>query len=175
MVPLPKETYGKFFEGDAYIIYSCSEYGQPGGVDVKPKRGDSTRLEQHIHFWIGQKSSQDEATVAAYKSVELDDLLSGTPIQHREVQGHESNRFRSYFKSGMRIFVRAFSQVFLAQRAKRVELNLNTVCRKLTAIRKMTITRFWAFSGQVSGSFWTNSGQVLGSIWVIWEQFRGKF
>ena len=106
VVALPKETHGKFFNGDAYIIYSCSEYGEPGGSDVKPRRSESTRLEQHIHFWIGEKASQDEATVAAYKTVELDDLLSGAPIQHREVQGHESHRFKAYFKNGIRIMVR---------------------------------------------------------------------
>ena len=106
---LPKETHGKFFNGDAYIIYCCSEYGEAGGSDVKPRRNESTKLEQHIHFWIGEKASQDEATVAAYKTVELDDLLSGAPIQHREVQGHESHRFKSYFKNGMRIMVRKHS------------------------------------------------------------------
>ena len=108
VVSLPKETHGKFFNGDAYIIYSCSEYGEAGGSDVKPRRNESTKLEQHIHFWIGEKASQDEATVAAYKTVELDDLLSGAPIQHREVQGHESHRFKSYFKNGIRIMVNIY-------------------------------------------------------------------
>ena len=60
MVPIPREAYGKFFEGDAYIIYSCSEYGEPGGLEVRPRRNESTKLEQHIHFWIGEKASTDE-------------------------------------------------------------------------------------------------------------------
>ena len=104
VVPLKPESFGKFFNGDAYIVYACSEYGQPGGMmtnNTKKRnstRMDSSNLEQHIHFWIGEKCSQDEATIAAYKSVELDDLLGGHPIQHREVQGYESSRFKSYFK-----------------------------------------------------------------------------
>ena len=67
----------------------------------KESRGGA-RLEQHIHFWLGAQSSQDEAGVAAYKTVELDEYLGGAPIQHREVQGHESKRFRAYFKEGTR-------------------------------------------------------------------------
>ncbi|XP_069141092.1 gelsolin-like protein 2 [Argopecten irradians] len=79
----PKEQYGQFYSGDSYII-----------LDTREKKGE---LALHVHFWIGKYSSQDEYGTAAYKTVELDTLLDDRAVQHREVQGHESQMFKSYF------------------------------------------------------------------------------
>jgi len=82
-----KEEYGKFYSGDSYIILNT--YKEP----------DNEELKYDVHFWIGKYSTQDEYATAAYKTVELDTLLDDRPIQHREVQGHESSMFRHYFES----------------------------------------------------------------------------
>lgn len=84
------DTHGSFYSGDSYIVLVTKQV--PG----------SSRLEWDIHFWLGKDTSQDEKGVAAYKTVELDEGLGGGPVQHREVQDHESKKFLSYFKTGIR-------------------------------------------------------------------------
>jgi len=85
LVPVPKGQEGKFYEGDCYLHF------------------DKNPNEQHVHFWIGGECSVDEQAVAAIKAVELDNLFGGLPIQHREVQGFESKRFKDQFPDGMMI------------------------------------------------------------------------
>eukprot|EP00760_Papus_ankaliazontas_P032262 PhM_4_TR5718/c0_g1_i1/m.42269/K05768/GSN; gelsolin len=77
----PKEEHGNFYDGDSYIVLYTR----------KDPKGD--KLLWDIFFWLGAYTTQDEAGTAAYKSVELDDVLGGSPVQHREVQGFESAAF----------------------------------------------------------------------------------
>ncbi|KAH3779355.1 gelsolin-like protein 2 [Dreissena polymorpha] len=83
----PESEYGKFFDGDSYIVLNTY------------KLADSDALLYDVHFWIGKYSTQDEYGTAAYKTVELDTYLDDRPVQHREVQGHESRLFLSYFRT----------------------------------------------------------------------------
>ena len=80
-----KDTYGKFFDGDSYIV--LNGYKSQGSNTIK----------YDVHFWLGQDTTQDEAGTAAYKTVELDEFLGGAPVQYREVQGSETGLFLSYF------------------------------------------------------------------------------
>ncbi|KAL1225577.1 Villin-3 [Cardamine amara subsp. amara] len=84
-VAVPKSEHGKFYMGDTYIVLQTTQ--NKGGAYLFD-----------IHFWIGKDTSQDEAGTAAVKTVELDAALGGRAVQYREIQGHESDKFLSYFK-----------------------------------------------------------------------------
>jgi gelsolin len=91
VVHWPKNKYGTFYSGDSYIVLHT--YDRPAQKDLDKK----TVKAWDIHFWIGNESSQDEYGTAAYKTVELDDYLGGEPVEYREIQGHESQKFLSHF------------------------------------------------------------------------------
>lgn len=80
----PKKDYGRFYDGDSYVILNTYT--------------KNDKLLYDVHFWIGKNSTADEYGTAAYKTVELDTLLDDIPVQHRECQGHESKLFLSYFQ-----------------------------------------------------------------------------
>ncbi|KAI4894107.1 hypothetical protein NFI96_020169, partial [Prochilodus magdalenae] len=82
--PVPKNLYGSFFTGDAYLLL----YTTPAPS-------------YSIHMWLGDECSQDESGAAAIFATQLDDYLGGGPVQFREVQNNESLAFLGYFKSGI--------------------------------------------------------------------------
>eukprot|EP00038_Savillea_parva_P007724 m.172141 g.172141 ORF g.172141 m.172141 type:complete len:873 (-) comp13479_c0_seq1:84-2702(-) len=92
VVPWPKNKYGKFFNGDSYIVLHT--YKSKGG------RG---AVAWDVHFWIGSESTQDEYGTAAYKTVELDDYLGGAATQYRETEQQMSRKFRALFSNRITI------------------------------------------------------------------------
>jgi gelsolin len=100
LVPVPEKLLGQFYEGDSYIVLKTLVTDSGTNWD--------------IYFWLGVNTTQDEAGTAAYKTVELDDHFQTKPVQHREVQGHESDSFISLFsgKGGIRILKGGFETGF---------------------------------------------------------------
>ncbi|KAG8007914.1 Advillin [Nibea albiflora] len=87
LVQVPEKTHGNFYEGDCYVLLSTQKV--------------SSSLCYDIHYWIGSQSTQDEQGAAAVYTIQLDEFLGSTPVQHREVQDHESDAFRGYFRNGI--------------------------------------------------------------------------
>ncbi|XP_053410654.1 advillin [Nycticebus coucang] len=109
---VPLNAHGNFYEGDCYVVLSTQRAG--------------SILSQNIHFWIGKDSSQDEQSCAAIYTTQLDDYLGGSPVQHREVQYHESDTFRGYFRQGI-----VYKKGGVASGMKHVETNTYDVKRLL--------------------------------------------
>jgi gelsolin len=87
-----KTPAGHFYSDDSYIV-----------LHTQLDKVNPNKLRRDIYFWLGRTTSQDEMGTAAYKTVELDDFLGGEPVQHREVQDHESEDFVNLFPGGIRI------------------------------------------------------------------------
>ncbi|XP_066387928.1 villin-2-like [Miscanthus floridulus] len=119
-VALPKSDYGKFYCGDSYIVLQTTCKGGAYIFD--------------IHFWIGKDSSQDEAGTAAIKTVELDSMLGGRAVQHREPQCYESDKFLSYFKPCIIPMEGGFASGFKKPEVDKFEIRLY-ICKGKRAIR----------------------------------------
>ncbi|XP_019513203.1 PREDICTED: advillin isoform X1 [Hipposideros armiger] len=117
---VPLSAHGNFYEGDCYVILSTRRVG--------------SLLSQDIHFWIGKDSSHEEQSCAAIYTTQLDDYLGGSPVQHREVQYHESDTFRGYFKQGI-----IYKKGGVASGMKHVETNTYDVKRLLHVKGKRNI------------------------------------
>ncbi|XP_066469584.1 advillin [Tiliqua scincoides] len=150
LVLVPPKAHGNFYEGDCYVLLSTRKLG--------------STLSYDIHYWIGKCSSQDEQGCAAIYTIQLDDYLGGTPVQHREVQAHESELFKGYFKQGI-----IYKKGGVASGMNHVETNVYNVKRLLHVKGKRSVR---ATEVEISWDSF-NIGDVflldLGKIIVQWN------
>ncbi|NWV69481.1 VILI protein, partial [Malurus elegans] len=150
MVPVPTKSYGNFYEGDCYVLLSTRKSGSSFSYD--------------IHYWLGKESSQDEQGAAAIYTTQMDDHLGTVAVQHREVQGHESETFRAYFKHGL-----IYKKGGVASGMKHVETNTYNIQRLLHVKGKKNVV-----AGEVEMSWKSfNRGDVflldLGQLIIQWN------
>ncbi|KAM6332281.1 villin-1 isoform 2-T2 [Podargus strigoides] len=150
MVPVPTKSYGNFYEGDCYVLLSTRKTG--------------SGFSYNIHYWLGKESSQDEQGAAAIYTTQMDDHLGTVAVQHREVQGHESETFRAYFKQGL-----IYKKGGVASGMKHVETNTYNVQRLLHVKGKKNVV-----AGEVEMSWKSfNRGDVflldLGQLIIQWN------
>ncbi|XP_050670492.1 villin-like protein quail isoform X2 [Leptidea sinapis] len=107
---LPRTHYGTFYDADAYLVYSASLPGQPGGPDVIRKEikenGNGAYAERHVHAWAGERAGT-LATEALRRANQLVTHLGTPSVIHRETATKESPRLLSYFRDGFRILCSA--------------------------------------------------------------------
>lgn len=121
LVQIPEKSYGNFYEGDCYILLSTKKVG--------------SSLSYDIHYWIGSLSSQDEQGAAAIYTIQLDEFLGCSPVQHREVQNNESDAFRGYFKQGV-----IYKKGGVASGMRHMETNSYNIQRLLHVKGKKRVT-----------------------------------
>ncbi|XP_062975763.1 advillin [Elgaria multicarinata webbii] len=150
LVLVPPKAHGSFYEGDCYVLLSTHKSG--------------STLSYDIHYWIGRCSSQDEQGCAAIYTTQLDDYLGGIPVQHREVQGYESELFKGYFKQGI-----IYKKGGVASGLNHVETNFYSVRRLLHVKGKRNVV---ATEVEMSWDSF-NNGDVflldLGKVIVQWN------
>ncbi|KAM8758180.1 villin-like protein [Rhynchonycteris naso] len=112
MESVPERAYGNFFEEHCYIILHS-----PKATQGAPK---------DLHYWIGRKADAEAQGLAGTFMQHLQEALGGATVQHREVQGHESDCFCSYFRSGV-----IYKKGGLASALRHVEINMYNIRRLL--------------------------------------------
>uniref|UniRef100_A0A5K3EYL4 Severin n=2 Tax=Mesocestoides corti TaxID=53468 RepID=A0A5K3EYL4_MESCO len=135
---VPKDEIGNFYNGDSYVVCKAT------------KSPDGNKLLYNVHFWIGRHSTADEYGTAAYKTVELDTYLDDAAIQHREVEGYESDLFKSYFDK-LVILKGGYESGFRQVKPEEYRPRLLHFCKegRITYMRQVTFSKNSVNSGDV--------------------------
>jgi hypothetical protein len=122
LVAVSRESHGIFFKGDAYVIYHAEEIKKSSHSSTSlssstsstltsiaaTSSGTTVPLVQHIHFWIGCEATQDEAGVAAYKTVELGRMMTApTPMTRQRMRTRDKIIRQTWFVVLLNDFIRS--------------------------------------------------------------------
>ncbi|CAH3013556.1 unnamed protein product [Porites evermanni] len=87
-VSVDEMFYGKFYEGDCYIV-------------LKTSFDDTDQLDWQIFYWIGKDASLDKKACSAIHAVNLRNFLGAETRTLREEQEDESEEFIELFENGI--------------------------------------------------------------------------
>ena len=73
----------------------------PLGPQVPQSLKATPGVPKDLHYWVGKMAGAAAQGAPGSFMQHLKGALGGATVQHREVQGHESACFRSYFRSGI--------------------------------------------------------------------------
>ena len=73
----------------------------PLGPQVPQSLKATPGVPKDLHYWVGKMAGVAAQGAPGSFMQHLKGALGGATVQHREVQGHESACFRSYFRSGI--------------------------------------------------------------------------
>ncbi|XP_025769458.1 villin-like protein [Puma concolor] len=153
MAPVPEKAYGNFFEEHCYIVLHVSQ-------SLKATQGACSDL----HYWAGKEAGAEAQDAAEAFVQQLQETLGGATVQHREAQGHESDCFRSYFRSGI-----IYRRGGLASALTHVETNLYNIQRLLHVQGRKHVS---AAEVELSWSSF-NKGDIflldLGKVMIQWN------
>ncbi|XP_040335724.1 villin-like protein isoform X5 [Herpailurus yagouaroundi] len=153
MAPVPEKAYGNFFEEHCYIVLHVPQ-------SLKATQGACSDL----HYWAGKEAGAEAQDAAEAFVQQLQETLGGATVQHREAQGHESDCFRSYFRSGI-----IYRRGGLASALTHVETNLYNIQRLLHVQGRKHVS---AAEVELSWSSF-NKGDIflldLGKVMIQWN------
>uniref|UniRef100_A0A6T6X7U1 Gelsolin-like domain-containing protein n=1 Tax=Amorphochlora amoebiformis TaxID=1561963 RepID=A0A6T6X7U1_9EUKA len=162
IVKVDEKEHGTFYSGDSYIV-----------LETYMKESKKCF---NLFFWLGRESSQDEIGVAAYKAVELDDLLGDAPVQYRELDGFESSHFLKLFKKSLNILKGGFESGFTKVKPEEYKprlLHLKGAKKSTIVVREVDCKRDSLNEGD---SFILDAGAAVyvfnGKSAGIWEKTR---
>jgi hypothetical protein len=80
VVAVPRESYGKFYDGDAYIVYCATPYGQPGGHSMKVGHIESNTITITITYNRNNNNSKTTTAKKDLKSLFIKPIAQWKPL-----------------------------------------------------------------------------------------------